>query len=493
MAALFIEPPLLTKVTLCIASTLAFFLLRIIWLAFTGPLVSLPGPFISKVTNLVLKFYTLNGFKMQYVHALHQKYGPIVRISRDEVAVSDLQTTKKIHQIGARFRKTEWYSKLNTSQEHNIFTLVDPKAHQARRRLLSHPLSEKSLKELEPVVVENVKLAIRQIRKQIYMDGYVDLLRWFFFLATDIIGQLSFGESFRMLEYGKENQYSIDLKKVTFYNSLLVEIPYIIKPLSLLPLHFIKDLMSVGARRTCYAQESLQRYREYLKTNPDTDKPMLLSRHLKANGAGTLNKAEVESDTEAYILGGSDTTAVTLTYLIWAVSRHPEVQKRVIEEVQELPEIFNSDDLKGLPYMNMVIEETLRLYGAAPAGLPRAVPAEGRTLCGHFVPGGYTVTAHAFTLHRDERIFPSPEKFEPSRWANPTQNMKDAFMPFGGGGRICLGLHLARLELRMTLAHFYRAFPKGVKMASGMSDVDMEMENYFLIAPKAHHCLMTEA
>lgn len=86
--------------------------------------------------------------------------------------------------------------------------------------------------------------------------------------------------------------------------------------------------------------------------------------------------------------------------------------------------------------------------------------------------------------------------------------MKDAFMPFGAGGRsksqfrnsfiskaltnrlVCLGLHLARLELRMTIAHFYRAFPTGVRLADGMTDGDMEMENYFLIQPKARRCMV---
>lgn len=132
-----------------------------------------------------------------------QSPGPLVRVSPNEVVLSDLQTTKEIHRIGTSFRKSDWYSKLTTTLEHNIFSLVDPKAHQERRRLLSHPLSEGSLRELEPVVLENVELAIHRIQEHMDTDGSADLLKWFFFMATDIIGQLSFGESFRMLEYGK--------------------------------------------------------------------------------------------------------------------------------------------------------------------------------------------------------------------------------------------------------------------------------------------------
>ncbi|BCR85523.1 cytochrome P450 [Aspergillus chevalieri] len=415
---------------------------------------------------------------MQYLDSLNKIYGPLVRISPNEVVLSDLQATKDIHRVGTSFRKSDWYSKLTTAREHNIFSLVDPKAHQERRRLLSHPLSEGPLRELEPVVLENVELAIRKIQERMDTDGSADLLKWFFFMATDIIGQLSFGESFRMLEYGKETQYSIDLKNVTFYNALLVEIPLIMKVVSAIPCSFIKNITSAAARRTAYAENLLNRYRQYLKSNPDCEKPMLLSRELKAHDAGQISHDVIESDAEAYILGGSDTTAITLTYLVWVVSEHPAVQQRLIREVRSLPDGFKADDLKKLSYMGQVIEESLRLYGAAPGDLPRAVPAGGKRLCGHYIPGGLTVTTQAF---------------DPSRWENPTQDMKDAFMPFGAGSRICLGLHLARLELRMTIAHFHRAFPKGVRLTDGMTDGDMEMENYFLIQPKARRCKVARA
>lgn len=146
-----------------------------------------------------------------------QNPGPLVRVSPNEVALSDLQTTKEIHRIGTSFRKSDWYSKLTTTREHNIFSLVDPKAHQERRRLLSHPLSEGSLRELEPVVLENVELAIHKIQERMDTDGSADLLKWFFFMATDIVGQLSFGESFHMLEYGKVSARNILNRKTIFY------------------------------------------------------------------------------------------------------------------------------------------------------------------------------------------------------------------------------------------------------------------------------------
>ena len=105
--------------------------------------------------------------------------------------------------MGSGYRKSGWYSKLTTSADENIFNIVEPKAHQERLRYLAPLLSENSLKELEPVVSANVELTNRKIQERIDTEGSVDLLKWFFFMATDIIGELSFGESFRMTEYGK--------------------------------------------------------------------------------------------------------------------------------------------------------------------------------------------------------------------------------------------------------------------------------------------------
>ena len=66
-------------------------------------------------------------------------------------------------------------------------------------------------------------------------------------------------------------------------------------------------------------------------------------------------------------------------------------------------------------------------------GLPRSVPSGGRVLGGCYIPAGYTVSAQAHTLHRDNDTFPDALTFNPDRWINPTQNMKDAYLPWGGG------------------------------------------------------------
>ena len=119
----------------------------------------------------------------------------------------------------------------------------------------------------------------------------------------------------------------------------------------------------------------------------------------------------VEREATNYIIAGSDTTAITLTYLVWAILTHSNVHRRVLAEVQALPENFASDDFATkIPYTDCVIEEALRLYGAAPGALPRVVPSGGRELAGYFIPGGTVVCTQSYTVHRDGNVFQDPTR-----------------------------------------------------------------------------------
>lgn len=103
---------------------------------------------------------------------------------------------------------------------------------------------------------------------------------------------------------------------------------------------------------------------------------------------------------------------------------------------------YSDHELQDLPYLNQTIEEALRLHPAAPSALPRIVPQEGAAFAGNYLPGGSTVSTQPYSLHRNPSAFPNPERFDPSRWAAPTKDMKDSMMPFGGGSRSKSGLFL---------------------------------------------------
>jgi cytochrome P450 len=206
----------------------------------------------------------------------------------------------------------------------------------------------------------------------------------------------------------------------------------------------------------------------------------------------TLTSEQIVREASNLLVAGSDTTARTLTYLIWAVlsSSDRSILSRLLVEVNSLQEGFASDDVSALPVLKCVIQETLRLYGAAPGALPRSVPKGGRELCSFYLPEGSIVSSQAYTLHRNAAIFPDPYTFKPDRWSQQSQAMKDSFMPFGGGTRICIGLHLAQMELLLGAACFFRAFGTSVGIAPETTTASMELENHFLVGPKGHACMI---
>lgn len=124
-----------------------------------------------------------------------------------------------------------------------------------------------------------------------------------------------------------------------------------------------------------------------------------------------LSDRSIRSEATGLVMAGSGTTAITLTFLVWAVLRHPDIQLKLEQEVCSLKADYTDQDIENLPLTSAVIEEALRLYGAAPGALLRRVPKGGKVLAGYYIPEDIVVSTSAFNNHRDPDIFPDPEKY----------------------------------------------------------------------------------
>ena len=188
-------------------------------------------------------------------------------------------------------------------------------------------------------------------------------------------------------------------------------------------------------RLNTYSEESTNRYWKQWQADPENVKPTLLTKIYANVEAGTVDPRQLAVDARGNIVAGTDTTAIAATYAVYLLSRHPQLEERLIDEVSHLPADFTDEDLKQLHFLNNVITETLRLRSPVGQSLPRLVPPEGASFGSYFLPGGTIVGIQAWTMHRDPKIWSSPESFEPGRWNNPTKEMKDCYLPFGGGSR----------------------------------------------------------
>jgi cytochrome P450 len=130
--------------------------------------------------------------------------GKVVRLSPREVDFSSLSGAKKIHSYNRPFIKSSMYKTLVPSNGiASVFSTRDPVYHARHRRLLSAPMSEASLKNIEHLVQVRGDLVVEKLGQEMKRYGVADVLKWWMFYSTDIIGELTFGESFRMLEHGQ--------------------------------------------------------------------------------------------------------------------------------------------------------------------------------------------------------------------------------------------------------------------------------------------------
>ncbi|TRX96014.1 hypothetical protein FHL15_003156 [Xylaria flabelliformis] len=472
---------------------------------FFNPLAKIPGPWYTNWTNIVLKVKVLKGDGPIYVDQLHKQYGkhklgfikftvmgvklaigPVVRVGPNDVDVTDITAVKKIHRVKADFLKTDFYNGIPYGKE-NLVSTQDTDFHRRHRKLLSQPISESSLKAMLPQIEEKLSETTQE-------KAMIDFGR-------SSIGHLTFGESFHALEKGEVNTYIKDIRKAGIIGSVGTQLKLLMPILYYFPLPGLGgSLRAISDRMSLYAGTQLNRLRDELNSS-DGDRPLLLTKLVKGVTVEgeSMTEVELRNEAETYIVAGSEmptnsrfsTTSNTLTFLTWVLCDQPEIKDQLIKELQTLPANFTDDDLKSLPFLNRCITEALRRFPVVPGGLPRYVPKEGTDISGYWLPGGSTVTTQTWSLHRDPEIFPDPDRYDPSRWENPTKAMKDSMMPFGGGSRICIGMHLAYIELRMGLAYFFRAYPNArVSKLEGMSDDDMIPAMHFISSPRNHRCLI---
>jgi cytochrome P450 len=126
-----------------------------------------------------------------------------VRLSPNEVGVSDLGAFREIHKIGTKYLKSDWYQRLANFPKAGIFTMIDPKEHGPRRKLLSRSFSKTYLMEhWEAVVRDKAQLCVEKIKGDATRSS-ADVYNWWMLLASDVTAHLSFGEPFGMLQTGQ--------------------------------------------------------------------------------------------------------------------------------------------------------------------------------------------------------------------------------------------------------------------------------------------------
>jgi cytochrome P450 len=176
--------------------------------------------------------------------------------------------------------------------------------------------------------------------------------------------------------------------------------------------------------------------------------------HAGAGDDGRMSDLQLRDEAMTIFLAGHETTANALTWTLYLLSQHPEVERRLHAELDaalagRLPA---AADLPALPYTRMVLAESMRLFPPAYVIGRRAL--EDYSLGGYHVPARSIVLVSQHLNHRDPRWWPDPERFDPERFTpeRSAERPKFAYFPFGAGTRVCIGEQFAWMEGTLLLA-----------------------------------------
>lgn len=162
-----------------------------------------------------------------------------------------------------------------------------------------------------------------------------------------------------------------------------------------------------------------------------------------------------------FVLAGFETTPAALHLTVYMLAVHADVQKRCREEVQRVSgdeENITYEMINNMEFTEQCIVETLRMY--PPVVRTNRLCTKDTTVNGIEIKKGCIFTLPIRAIHYCEEFYSSPKVFDPDRWTNNSRFNRDplTYVPFGYGPRNCIGMRVAQMQMKLTLAHLLRRY-----------------------------------
>ncbi|KAF5672609.1 cytochrome P450 monooxygenase [Fusarium circinatum] len=406
------------------------------------------------------------GRKSERIHEAHAMYGSVVRVGPNELSFSTPAAVQAIYTSNNFTKEETFYN--------HLFSFRDAEAHKIRRKNFSRGFSQSSMLDFEPHVSSKIKALLNQWAARAN-SGPIDVYPWCHWLGFDVIYHLMFDEDPGSVQRGQPHQVMRYIKawKPTFiYKEFLPQMEqygvYVSGPVG----GYFRDVRTWKEYALTLIEEVRQKdsHTPFLRNVLSADKDEDTTQH--------LTNSELAEECMGGMFGGSGTTANTFIYTLWACLRQPKVvtklRSELLQAFQDTTSVPDYQTCSKLPYLQAVINETLRRYPTIVATLPRTTNND-TIIDGIPVPKGTIVGTQNFTMHRNEDAFPSPEEFIPERWLTTDGNdtRKASWTPFSVGSRRCIGINLAQMELSKLTAAFFLRFDG--KVDESMTEEDMRI------------------
>ncbi|KAK1772874.1 cytochrome P450 [Phialemonium atrogriseum] len=462
-----------------LASVLGICVLRVVYNLYFHPLAGFPGPFWARASLLWRFWHTMGGRSHRSIQQMHQRYGPVFRVSPNELSFGSVNSWKAIYGFpspGAEHLiKGEFYDIYGSGFKTGcIGSERDPAVHARKKRNLTADFSPKALAAQESIVQGCLDRFVDKLGPLTRKGGGkgINMADWLEMVAFDILGEMAFGEGFGCVE--KEDHHAwLDLILGHLFEITVVDNLRRVQFLAALG-RWLLPWLTVRVRKK-HSMFSRAKVKQRLEAK--TARQDFLTNLVSKVHSGAVPEEEMTAHASTLIIAGGETTATCMVAAVYYLLKSPPALEKLASEIRTRYTSYSEIDANSalqLPYLQAVINEALRIHPPGSQGFPRVSP--GCEIDGFWVPKGAEVYTSAWTVTHDPKNFHEPMEFKPERWLDQkTTDVKEASQPFSLGYRACIGRNFAYLEMASCLSKILFKY-------------DMELVNHDLNWEAASRC-----
>ncbi|KAJ5389697.1 Cytochrome P450 E-class group I [Penicillium cataractarum] len=443
------------------------------------PLARFPGPFWASVSRAWIVRSVIRGNPHETQRLLHAKYGRIVRIAPNELAISDPEAIKTIYGVNSGFTKTDFYLAFRApyTRYPDHFTSTDEKVHAQRRRIVNGVYNMQSILQSEPYVNKCTDVLLQKFGDFADSKSSIDLLEWARMYAYDVIGELYFSKMFGLMK-ANGDQLGIMKSTDTLIPAMAIS--------AVMPSYLRSFFMFIGVlfaetRKALSALDGLattadSAVKSHVQASSEPDdttirRTDIISKvfniHKDQGEKLDFQIDDVKLEAFGGYFAGSDTTAIHLSTTLYHILRNPGVYAALNSEITQatsrgelsVPYISYHEASK-LPYLSACIKEGARLHPSVALTMPRQVPSKGCDISGQWIPGGVHVGINPTVVQLDRTVFgDDAEEYNPDRWLKPdADKMNKYILQFGAGSRMCMGKNISLCEIYKVIPELLRSY-----------------------------------
>ncbi|XP_010945768.1 thromboxane-A synthase isoform X1 [Camelus dromedarius] len=475
-----------------------------------------PSPFIGNLPFLY------QGFWESHME-LRKQYGPLSGYylgRRMFIVISEPGMIKQV--LVEKFSNftNRMASGLESKQIANSVLFLRDKRWKEVRSVLTSAFTPEKLNEMIPLISQACDLLLADLKRYAESGDAFDIQRCYCCYTTDVVASVAFGTPVDSRK-APEHPFVTHCRRFFEFSIprpilvLILSFPSIMVPLArILPnknrdelngffnklirneialrdqqaaekrrKDFLQMVLNASHSATSVGVEDFDIVRKVFSSTRCTTSPS--QPHQPRTLSKPLTVDEVVGQAFIFLIAGYEIITNTLSFATYLLATHPDCQEKLLREVDGFNKKHPTPEYRslqeGLPYLDMVIAETLRMYPPAFRFTREAL--QDCEVLGQHIPAGTVVETAVGALHHDPKYWPSPETFDPERFTAEAQRSRRPFtyLPFGAGPRSCLGVRLGLLEVKLTLLHVLRKFQFE---ACPETQIPLQLESKSALGPK---------